>query len=107
MSGLLAQACSESVTSRFLTVSWYRFPASTVAGPQGLQPLSLGMDNLSYEVGKGLSSLALTVRQHRQGSKVSTLYRLIATRRDHSLKFEYLLLPAKYQHAQPFMQHSA
>ena len=65
MSGLLAQACSESATSRFLTVSWCRFPASTVAGPQGLLPLSLGMDNLSYEVGQGLSSLALAVCQHR------------------------------------------
>ena len=59
MSGLLAQACSESATSRYLTVSWCRFPASTVAGPQGLQPLSLGMDNLSYEVGQGLSSHAI------------------------------------------------
>lgn len=49
MSGLLAQAYPESATSRITnscSVSFCRFPAYTVAGPQGLVPLSLGMDNL-------------------------------------------------------------
>lgn len=48
MSGLLAQASMKSATSHPLAVSWCRFPTSTVAGPQGLEPLSLGMNNLSY-----------------------------------------------------------
>ena len=48
MAGPLAQVSPESATSHPKAVSWCRFPTSTVAGPQGLEPLSLRMNNLSY-----------------------------------------------------------